>query len=84
MNRSDDTRDNRTEPRAAARPCDDDVRDRYRGQAATSDPVCRMAIDARSDRYALEYAGRVFRFCSEGCLGEFRRHPDDYARRGLE
>lgn len=84
MNRSEDTRDGRTEPRAAARPCDDDVRDRRRGQATRSDPVCRMAIDAHSATYALEYAGRVFRFCSEGCLREFRRHPDEYARRGLE
>ena len=43
------------------------------------DTVCGMQVDKQQTRYALEYQGRMYYFCSEGCQREFQRHPEDYA-----
>jgi Cu+-exporting ATPase len=83
MSHNEDTPDVRIGPEAAARGCKGDPGDRHPNLAA-SDPVCQMAIEAPHACHALEYAGRMFGFCSEGCLREFLRHPDEYVRRGLE
>lgn len=47
----------------------------------TWDPVCGMAVAEDGEDVSLEYEGRVYLFCSEHCLREFERHPEDYAGR---
>jgi uncharacterized membrane protein YraQ (UPF0718 family) len=49
-------------------------------QRGATDPVCGMKVD-KSKALQLEYAGRVFYFCSEHCLHEFRSDPERYARK---
>mgnify|MGYP001186432071 CR=1 FL=1 len=45
----------------------------------TWDPVCGMAVSRDPEAFELEYGDRVYLFCSEHCLLEFERHPEDYA-----
>ncbi len=45
------------------------------------DPVCNMKIDRSTVRWALVYGGKEYFFCSEGCMAEFQRHPEDYQER---
>jgi YHS domain-containing protein len=45
-----------------------------------TDPVCGMKVD-KSKALRLEYAGRMFYFCSEQCLNEFRSNPERYAKK---
>lgn len=40
-----------------------------------------MAVSADAETFELEYEGRVYLFCSEPCLLEFERHPEDYVGR---
>lgn len=42
------------------------------------DPVCGMRVDEVTPGLQLDKEGRTYWFCSEGCLAEFRRHPEDY------
>ncbi|HGM7559352.1 TPA: heavy metal translocating P-type ATPase [Pseudomonas aeruginosa] len=41
------------------------------------DPVCGMTVKADSP-HQLQYAGKVYRFCSEKCLSKFRAAPEVY------
>ncbi len=44
-------------------------------------PVCGMEV--RPDTpYKMAYKGRLYRFCSEACLREFRRDPEYYLTHG--
>lgn len=52
-----------------------------RGQALVVDPVCGMEVD-ESTPYKTMYKGKVYYFCSEGCLKAFRRDPEKYLREG--
>lgn len=45
-----------------------------------TDPVCGMHVEEREAKYALEYYGRLYYFCSEGCRAEFQRHTEDYIK----
>ena len=47
----------------------------------TWDPVCGMAVSRDGETFELEYEGTLYLFCSERCLLEFVRHPEDYAGR---
>ena len=42
------------------------------------DPVCGMTVDAAADGPRAEHAGRVYRFCSEGCRDKFVADPSAY------
>ncbi len=42
------------------------------------DEVCGMEIDAHSAAATVEYAGKTYYFCSEGCARSFRERPDSY------
>jgi xanthine dehydrogenase accessory factor len=46
--------------------------------AAAADPVCGMSIVVAVGSCQLEYAGRLFYFCSDHCLHEFQADPDRY------
>ena len=45
--------------------------------AATTDPVCGMTVDASGPRQHA-HRGRVYRFCSDRCLGRFRADPEQF------
>jgi Uncharacterized conserved protein len=48
------------------------------------DPVCGMTVDvavAETAELTLEYDGRRYAFCREGCLRAFREDPKVYAER---
>ena len=47
----------------------------------TWDPVCGMAVAEDAETFELDYEGTLYLFCSEHCLLEFERHPEDYAGR---
>jgi Cu+-exporting ATPase len=42
------------------------------------DPVCGMTVDQESAAAAWEHGGRVYYFCSVGCMERFRADPDRY------
>ena len=44
----------------------------------TMDVVCGMEIDEAAATFRAEEHGRIYYFCSEGCMAEFMRHPEDY------
>jgi uncharacterized protein len=46
-----------------------------------TDPVCHMTVD-RSKALTLDYAGRTYYFCSDGCRESFRADPDRYIDTG--
>lgn len=50
------------------------------GVAATHlDPVCGMKVDPKAG-YGKMYEGRLYRFCSRGCLDKFEAEPTRYAQ----
>lgn len=45
------------------------------------DPVCGMEVSEDTE-FKVEYAGKVYYFCSPGCKAEFEANPERYA--GME
>ncbi|HZE22336.1 MAG TPA: YHS domain-containing protein, partial [Desulfobaccales bacterium] len=43
------------------------------------DPVCGMTVGGDSP-YRFSYQGQEYRFCSEHCLDEFKKKPQEYVR----
>jgi alkyl hydroperoxide reductase subunit F len=41
------------------------------------DPVCGMEVE--STKFSIEYEGKSYFFCSQGCLDKFNRAPGDFA-----
>ena len=50
-------------------------------QAMTKDPVCGMRMTPEEAVGVSEYAGVVYRFCSEACKAKFDREPATYVAR---
>jgi Cu2+-exporting ATPase len=44
-----------------------------------TDPVCGMEIEPAMAYGKVEYAGRIFYFCSKHCEEEFKKKPEKYA-----
>jgi YHS domain-containing protein len=44
------------------------------------DPVCGMKVD-QNKGYGKMHAGRLYRFCSKGCLEKFDDDPEQYHNR---
>jgi len=42
------------------------------------DPVCLMAVTPTHAEAMIEYGGRSYYFCSEGCRDQFREHPQRF------
>ena len=42
------------------------------------DVVCEMELDSEMVRAYLDFEGRRYYFCSEGCRAEFMRHTTEY------
>lgn len=41
------------------------------------DPICGMDVD--NDEFPIDMDGRLFHFCSVGCLEKFKKNPEGYA-----
>ncbi|WP_160006362.1 heavy metal translocating P-type ATPase [Rhizobium sp. 18055] len=46
--------------------------------AVIRDPVCGMTVDPDTGKPSLEYEGRVYHFCCDGCRTKFEAAPEDY------
>ncbi|OEC99827.1 MULTISPECIES: heavy metal translocating P-type ATPase [unclassified Rhizobium] len=42
------------------------------------DPVCGMTVDPDAGKPSLDYGGRTFHFCSDGCRAKFQAAPENY------
>jgi len=42
------------------------------------DPVCGMTVDPKAGKPSLDYHGRTFHFCSDGCRAKFEAAPESY------
>ncbi|KAA1179519.1 heavy metal translocating P-type ATPase [Rhizobium tropici] len=47
-------------------------------EAVTRDPVCGMTIDPNAGKPSLDYQGRTFHFCCNGCRTKFEAAPESY------
>ncbi len=45
-----------------------------------TDPVCGMKVDPKNAAGQMEYEGRTYYFCSEGCRKAFQDNPEEYLR----
>ena len=48
------------------------------GERTQIDPVCGMAVTAKSAAGSYEYKGTAYYFCSPGCLRSFQKDPEKY------
>ena len=44
------------------------------------DPVCGMDVDPAKTQHKIEHGGKVYSFCSAGCVEKFRANPDKYLK----
>jgi Cu+-exporting ATPase len=44
----------------------------------TRDPVCGMEVDPSDSAGSVDYLGKVYHFCSESCLKEFKENPAEF------
>lgn len=44
------------------------------------DLVCGMDVNEKISDYSMVFEGEMYFFCSEGCLAEFGRHPQEYLK----
>jgi len=51
------------------------------GRAPALDPVCGMTVGRAPASRQCIHAGKIYLFCSETCLQEFKRFPEKYDRR---
>jgi P-type Cu+ transporter len=61
------------------RPLDDPPFGETDGRPAEIDPVCGMKVDhPTSSKHHAEVQGKLYHFCSAGCLGKFKADPEKY------
>jgi len=48
------------------------------GMENDEDPVCGMSVDEKTTRYATEYEGKTYYFCSSRCKSQFEKAPEKY------
>lgn len=44
----------------------------------TKDPVCGMQVDAEHAVGKAQFLGETYYFCSQDCLGQFQRKPQQF------
>ena len=44
----------------------------------TRDPVCRQEVDEHTAEFQSSLGAQTYFFCSDKCMNEFERHPEDY------
>ena len=42
------------------------------------DPVCGMEVDPHTAAGSFEFQGKIYYFCSQGCLEDFREDPESF------
>ena len=42
------------------------------------DPVCNEEVDEHAAEFQSSAGGATYFFCSEKCMNEFNRHPEDF------
>ncbi|CAM5535154.1 Cu+-exporting ATPase [Aquamicrobium terrae] len=47
-------------------------------EAVARDPVCGMTVDTAAGKPTVEFGGRSYHFCSEGCGRKFEAAPQDF------
>ncbi|MBB6485425.1 heavy metal translocating P-type ATPase [Rhizobium lusitanum] len=47
-------------------------------ETVTRDPVCGMTVDPNAGKPSLDYQGRTFHFCCNGCRTKFEAAPENY------
>ncbi|NTF43736.1 heavy metal translocating P-type ATPase [Rhizobium rhizogenes] len=47
-------------------------------ETVTRDPVCGMTVDPNAGKPSLDYQGRTFHFCCNGCKTKFEAAPETY------
>ncbi len=47
-------------------------------ETETRDPVCGMTVDPNAGKTSLDYQGRTFHFCCNGCRAKFEAAPESY------
>ncbi len=47
-------------------------------ETETRDPVCGMTVDPNAGKPSLDYQGRTFHFCCNGCRAKFEAAPESY------
>lgn len=45
------------------------------------DPVCGMMVDPETAPAKVEYKGRTYYFCAQGCKAAFERDPEKYLQK---
>ncbi len=50
----------------------------------TKDPVCGMVVDADHALIKAQFLGETYYFCSQGCLGQFQRKPQQFVVKQAE
>jgi len=48
-------------------------------QELAADPVCGMRV-VKNEELKTEVAGKVYYFCSPGCLEQFEKNPESYLK----
>ena len=48
--------------------------------AKVKDPVCGMDVDPAKTQHKTEHAGKVYSFCSAGCVEKFRANPEKHLK----
>ena len=44
------------------------------------DPTCGMKVKTKDAKYFVEYEGKTYYFCSEGCMKKFKENPEEYMK----
>jgi Cu+-exporting ATPase len=44
------------------------------------DPTCGMKVKTKDAKFKLEYEGKTYYFCSEGCMKKFKENPEEYVK----
>jgi len=48
-----------------------------------TDPACGMEVDPLESTVTVEYGGRLYSFCSEGCREQFEKDPEQYLENAI-
>src|SRR5579862_4108344 len=43
------------------------------------DPICGMDVPIATAEWRVDYGGKTYVFCCDGCLARFNEHPERYA-----
>ena len=47
-----------------------------------TDPICGMQVDEKTAQYKMDYKGKTYYFCPQGCKKAFESEPEKYIKGG--